>query len=81
MEDIINRLNKKLSLICLSNSRANINDILLFYIQLIKSKINLKLMTQLSIKDTLKFIKIKRSNKLIQSDINNIDIILKALKA
>ena len=81
LEDIINRLNKKLSLICLSNSRANINDILLFYIQLIKSKINLKLMTQLSIKDTLKFIKIKRSNKLIQSDINNIDIILKALKA
>ena len=81
LEDIIKKLNKKLSLICLSNSRANINDILLFYIQLIKSKVNLKLMTQLSIKDTLKFIKIKRNNKLIQSDINNIDIILKALKA
>ena len=81
LEDMVNRLNKKLSLICLSNGRANINDILMFYIQLIKSKINLKLITQLTIKDTLKFIKVKSSNKLNQTDINNIDVILKALKA
>ncbi len=80
LEDIINRLNKKISLICLGTGRANINDILSFYIQLTKSKVNLKLITQLSIKDTLKFLKAKSNNKLIQNDINNIDTILKALK-
>ena len=80
LEDIINRLNKKISIICLGAGRANINDILSFYIQLTKSKVNLKLITQLSIKDTLKFLKAKSNNKLIQNDINNIDIILKALK-
>ena len=81
LEDLVNRLNKKISLMCLSSGKANINDILLFYILLVKSKIYLKLITQLSIKDTLKFIKIKSSNKLNQTDINNIDIILKSLKA
>ena len=80
LEDIINRLNKKISIICLGTGRANINDILSFYIQLTKSKVNLKLITQLSIKDTLKFLKAKSNNKLIQNDINNIDTILKALK-
>ena len=80
MEDIINRLNKKLSIICLGTGRANINDILSFYIQLIKSKNNLKLITQLSIKDTLKFLRAKSNNKLLQGDISNIDTILKGLK-
>ena len=80
LEDIINRLNKKISIICLGTGRGNINDILSFYIQLTKSKVNLKLITQLSIKDTLKFLKAKSNNKLIQNDINNIDAILKALK-
>ena len=37
-------------------------------------------MTQLSIKDTLKFLKAKSNNKFTQSDFNNIEIILKALK-
>ena len=80
LEDIINRLNKKISIICLGARRASINDILSFYIQLTKSKVNLKLITQLSIKDTLKFLKAKSNNKLIQNDINNIDTILKSLK-
>ena len=80
IEDIVNRLNKKLSIICLGNGRENINDILLFYIRLTKAKINLKLYCQLSIKDTLKFLKAKSNNKLIQSDFNNIDTILKSLK-
>ena len=35
---------------------------------------------ELHIKDTLKFLKAKSNNKLIQNDINNIDTILKALK-
>ena len=80
LEDIISRLNKKLSLICLGEGRSNINEILSFYINLTKAKINLKLITQLSIKDTLKFLKNKSKNKLIQSDLNNIDTILKSLK-
>ena len=80
IEDVIARCNKKISIICLGEGRGNINDILLFYIQLTKAKINLKLITQLSIKDTLKFLKNKSKNKLIQSDLNNIDTILKSLK-
>ena len=80
LEDVIGKLNKRLSIICLGNGRENINDILNFYIRITKQKLNLKLMTQLSIKDTLKFIKSKSIHKLNQSDINSIDIILKGLK-
>ena len=80
IEDVINRLNKRLSIICLGSGRENISDILSLYIKITKSKINLKLMTQLSIKDTLKFLKAKSKNKFTQSDFNNIEIILKALK-
>ena len=80
LDDIINILNKKLSVITLGTGRANINDILSFYINLMKSKINLKLITQLNIKDSLEFFKNKNGNKLLKSDINNVDIILKALK-
>ena len=79
LEDVINRLNKKISIICVGNTRTNINDILGFYIQVIKSRINLKLITQLNMKDTLRFLRVK-NNKLIQSDINNIEMILKGLK-
>ena len=80
IEDVIARLNKKISIIWLGEGRENINDMLLFYIQLTNAKISLKLVVQLSIKDTLKFLKNKSNNKLKQSDINNIDIILKSLK-
>ena len=80
LDDIINILNKKLSVITLGTGRANINDILSFYTNLVKSKINLKLITQLNIKDALEFFKNKNSNKLLKSDMNNVDIILKSLK-
>ena len=80
IEDVISRLNKRLSIICLGRGRENISDILSLYVKITKSKINLKLMTQLSIKDTLKFLKAKSNKKFTQSDINNIEIILKALK-
>ena len=80
LEEIIVRLNKRLSIICVGKGRGDIKDILLFYILLTKSKINLQLITLLSIKDTLKFLKTKSNNKLIQSDINNIELILKSLK-
>ena len=80
LEDIINILNKKLSVITLGTGRANINDILSFYTNLVKSKVNLKLIIQLNIKDALEFFKNKNGNKLLKSDMNNVDIILKALK-
>ena len=80
LDDIINILNKKLSVITLGTGRANINDILSFYTNLVKSKINLKLITQLNIKDSLEFFKNKNGNKLLKSDMNNVEIILKALK-
>ena len=80
LDDIINILNKKLSVITLGTGRSNINDILSFYSNLVKSKINLKLITQLNIKDSLEFFKNKNGNKLLKSDMNNVDIILKALK-
>ena len=79
LEDIINILNKKLSVITIGN-RNVLNDILFFYINLTKSKINLKLIMQLNIKDSLEFFKNKNNNKLLKSDINNIDLILKSLK-
>ena len=80
LDDLISILNKKLSLITLGTGRANINDILSFYTNLVKSKINLKLITQLNIKDSLEFFKNKNGNKLLKSDMNNVEIILKALK-
>ena len=80
LDDIINILNKKLSVITLGTGRSNINDILSFYSNLVKSKINLKLITQLNIKDSLESFKNKNGNKLLKSDMNNVDIILKALK-
>jgi len=80
LDDIINILNKKLSVITLGTGRANINDILSFYTNLVKSKITLKLITQLNIKDSLQYFKNKNGNKLLKSDMNNVDIILKALK-
>jgi hypothetical protein len=80
LDDLISILNKKLSLITLGTGRANINDILSFYTNLVKSKINLKLINQLNIKDSLEFFKNKNGNKLLKSDMNNVEIILKALK-
>ena len=79
LEDIINILNKKLSVITVGN-RNILNDILFFYMSLTKTKINLKLITQLNIKDALEFCKNKNNNKLLKSDMNNINLILKALK-
>ena len=79
LEDIINILNKKLSVITVGN-RNILNDILFFYMSLTKTKINLKLITQLNIKDALEFCKNKNNNKLLKNDINNINLILKALK-
>ena len=80
MEDVINILNKKLILINLENGRTILNDILSFYMCLIKTKFPLKLITQLNIKDSLVMFKNKNNDRLLQIDINNIDAIVKSLK-
>ena len=43
LEDIINILNKKLSILNPGNNATNIKNILLFYMNIVKAKINLKL--------------------------------------
>ena len=73
LEDAIKRLNKRIPILCMEGDRDNINEILLFYIQLLKSKIELKLVTQLSIKDALNFLKVKGFNILNEDDMSNIE--------
>ena len=81
LEDVINILNKKLVLINLENGRTILSDILSFYnMCIIKSKIPLKIISQLNIKDTLVMFKNKNSERLLQIDINNINAIVKSLK-
>ena len=80
MDDVINILNKKLILINLEYGRTVLSDILSFYLCLIKSKIPLKLISQLNIKDSLLILQNKNSDRLLQIDINNIDAIVKSLK-
>ena len=80
LEDIINILNKKLSILSPGNNSTNIKNILLFYMNIVKAKINLKLITTLNLKEALNFFKKKNSEKISKNDLNNIDIILKALK-
>ena len=80
LEDIISRLNKRIFILCMEEGREVINDVLVFYIQLIKSRINLKLVTQLSIKNALNFLRTKGINKLNDEDIKNIEIIISYLR-
>ena len=80
MEDIINVVNKKIILINLENGRTILSGILSFYMCVIKSKIPLKLISKLNIKDSLVVLKNKNNDRLLQIDINNIDAIVKSLK-
>ena len=80
LDDVINMLNKKLILINLENGRTTLSDILSFYMCIIKTKVPLKLISQLNIKDALMMFKNKNSERLLQIDINNIDAIVKSLK-
>ena len=80
LENIISRLNKRLNILCMEGDRESINDVLLFYIQLLKSKKEFKLVTQLSIRDALNFLKVKGSNELKEEDFDNIEAILESLK-
>lgn len=60
--------------------QKNIHSIISFLNQIIRSKISLKSYIKNKIKDTLKFMKIENNLKLSQSDIVNIDNILKAIE-
>ena len=81
LEDAITRLNKRIPVLCMEGDRDDINEILLFYIQILKARIDLKLVMQLSIKDALNYLKTNGYNILNEDDINNIDKILNYLKA
>ena len=80
LEDSISRLNKRIFILCMDGDIETINDILLFYKELINSKIKLKTITKLSIKDALNFLKSKRNNFLDENDFNNIDKIIDNIK-
>ena len=80
LEDVISRLNKRLNILCMEGDRESINDVLQFYIQIIKSKLELKLVTQLNIRNTLSFLKEKGINKLTDEDISNIERLLGSLR-
>ena len=80
LEDAISRLNKRLTILCMEGDRESINDVLQFYIQLLKSKIDLKLVTQLSINDALNFLRSKGSSILIEEDHHNIEKIINSLR-
>ena len=79
LEDVISRLNKRLTILCMEGDRDSIHDILMFYIQLLTSKMKFKLVTQLNINNALNFLKVNGSNILTEDDINNIEAILGSL--
>ena len=80
LEDIISRLNKRIFILCIDGDIETINDILIFYKELLYSKIKLKIITKLSIKDALNFLKSKGNIFLDENDINNIDKIIDNIK-
>ena len=79
LEDAILRLNKRVRILCFEEGRERISDVLVFYVQLIKSDIQLKVITQINIKDALTFLKTKAKNKLNEEDAHNISKILGSL--
>ena len=80
LEDSISRVNKRISLLCMDDEWEIISNILLFYMQLLNSKIKLKLITKLSIKDKMNFLKSKGNNYLDEKDMINIDEIISMIK-
>ena len=79
LEDAILRLNKRIRILCFEEGRERISDILVFYIQLLKSNIEIKVITQINIKDALTFLKSKANNKLNDEDLHNIKKIIGSL--
>jgi len=80
IEEVISELSLKLPKLCMGEGKNNINIILSFFNQVIRSRINLKLIIQINLKDILQLMKTEYILKMSQNDITNIDIILKSLK-
>ena len=80
IEDLITELSEKLPKMCVGDGKSNINIILSFFNQVIRSRINLKLIIQMNLKDILQLMKNEYLLKMSQNDITIIDIILKSLK-
>jgi hypothetical protein len=80
LEDVINILNKRIPLINPFSNSEIITDIISFYMNIVKAKVNIKLIIILNMKETLSNLKKKNIGKLSKAVINNIDLILKALK-
>ena len=80
IEEVISELSLKLPKLCMGEGKNNINIILSFFNQVIRSRINLKLIIQINLKDILQLMKTEYILKLSQNDITNIDIILRSLK-
>ena len=79
LEDVIDRVNKRMRIVCFEQGKEKINIILNFYSQLMKSKIELKIITQTNIRDALSFLKSKANSKLTNEDFNNIEKIIDSL--
>ena len=79
IEEIVTSLNKELPKLCKGEGKYTISKILSFYNQISLSKINIKLIIQMDIKDTLQLIKNKYYIKLSEKDITYIDNTLKSL--
>ena len=79
LEDAISRINKRIYILCMEQGSNSINDILIFYNELLNAKIKIKLITKMRIKDAMNFLKSKGNYFLEDTDMDNIDNILKGL--
>lgn len=79
LEDAISRINKRIYILCMEQGINSINDILIFYNELLNAKIKIKLITKMRIKDAMNFLKSKGNYFLEDTDMDNIDNILKGL--
>ena len=80
LEDTICRLNKRIFILCMEEGWETISDILMFYKQLLISKIKLKNIIKMSIKDAMNFLKSRGNNYLEENDKNIIDKIITIVK-
>ena len=79
LEDTISRINKRIYILCMEQGIDSINDILIFYNELIQAKIKIKLITKMRIKDAMNFLKSKGNNFIENDEMDNIDNIIKNL--
>ena len=76
LEDSISRLNKRIYTLYMDGELEYINDVLMFYEQLLNSKKKLKLITKLRIKEAMVFLKSKGNNSFEKKDMDKIESII-----